>query len=67
MNDAALLAANLFAGGQETTVRLLSFALRMLGERPDLQQALRDDRDRIPNFIEETLRTGEPAARRSSA
>ena len=30
-NDAALIAANLFVGGQETTVRLLSFALRMLG------------------------------------
>ncbi len=37
VNDAALIAANLFAGGQETTVRLLSFALRMLGERQDLQ------------------------------
>jgi cytochrome P450 len=60
VGDAALLAANLFAGGQETTVRLLSFALRMLGERPDLQQAVRDDRDRIPNFIEETLRLESP-------
>ena len=60
MSDAALLAANLFAGGQETTVRLLSFALRMLGENPDLQQALRDDRDRIPNFVEETLRLESP-------
>ena len=39
VKDAALIAANLFAGGQETTVRLLSFALRMLGERPDLQEA----------------------------
>ena len=54
------IAANLFAGGQETTVRLLSFALRMLGERPDLQQLVRDDRDRIPNFIEETLRLESP-------
>jgi cytochrome P450 len=60
VRDAALLAANLFAGGQETTVRLLSFALRMLGERPDLQQAVRADRDRIPNFIEETLRLESP-------
>jgi cytochrome P450 family 150 subfamily A5 len=58
--DAALVAANLFAGGQETTVRLLSFTLRMLGERPDLQRAVRDDRDRIPNFIEETLRLESP-------
>jgi cytochrome P450 family 150 subfamily A5 len=60
VRDAALLAANLFAGGQETTVRLLSFALRMLGERPDLQQLVRDDRARIPNFIEETLRLESP-------
>ena len=60
VGDAALLAANLFAGGQETTVRLLSFSLRMLGERPDLQQLVRRDRDRIPNFIEETLRLESP-------
>jgi len=60
VSDAALIAANLFAGGQETTVRLLSFALRMLGERPDLQQLVRDDRERIPNFIEETLRLESP-------
>ena len=58
--DAALIAANLFAGGQETTVRLLSFALRMLGERPDLQKAVRADREQIPNFIEETLRLESP-------
>jgi cytochrome P450 len=60
VSDAALIAANLFAGGQETTVRLLSFALRMLGERPDLQRLVREDRDRIPNFIEETLRLESP-------
>ena len=60
MKDAALIAANLFAGGQETTVRLLSFALRTLGERPDLQELVREDRDRIPNFIEEMLRIESP-------
>ena len=60
VKDVALLAANLFAGGQETTVRLLSFALRILAERPDIQAALRNDRDRIPNFIEETLRYESP-------
>src|ERR1700677_412217 len=58
--DAALIAANLFAGGQETTVRLLSVALRMLGEPPDLQASVRADRARIPNFIEETLRLESP-------
>src|SRR3984885_10041973 len=60
VKDAALIAANLFAGGQETTVRLLSFALRTLGERPDLQELVREDRDRIPNFIEEMLRIESP-------
>jgi cytochrome P450 family 150 subfamily A5 len=60
VKDAALIAANLFAGGQETTVRLLSFALRMLGERPDLQELVRDDRRRVPNFIEEMLRLESP-------
>ena len=60
VGDVALLAANLFAGGQETTVRLLSFALRTMAERPDIQQLLREDRSRIPNFIEETLRFESP-------
>lgn len=60
VKDVALLAANLFAGGQETTVRLLSFALRIIAERPDIQDRLRADRDRIPNFIEETLRYESP-------
>jgi cytochrome P450 len=60
VHDVALLAANLFTGGQETTVRLLSFALRILAERPDIQERLRGDRERIPNFIEETLRFESP-------
>jgi cytochrome P450 len=60
VHDVALLAANLFAGGQETTVRLLSFALRLIAERPDLQALLRADRERIPGFIEETLRYESP-------
>lgn len=60
VSDAALIGANLFAGGQETTVRMLSFALRMLAERPDLQEIVRRDRDRVPGFIEETLRLESP-------
>ena len=58
--DVVRIAANLFAAGQETTVRLLGSALQLLGERPDLQQRLRDDRDRIPNFVEEALRFESP-------
>jgi cytochrome P450 len=60
VEDVALIAANLFTAGQETTVRLLAFALRVIGERPDVQQALRDDRSLIPNFIEEVLRYESP-------
>ncbi len=60
VQEVALLAANLFAGGQETTVRLLSFALRIIAERPDVQAFLRQDRERIPSFIEETLRYESP-------
>jgi len=60
VNDVALLAANLFTGGQETTVRLLSFALRLIAERPDLQERLRADRSLVPNFVEETLRYESP-------
>ena len=32
----------------------------MLGDRPDIQQRLRDDRSLIPNFIEESLRFESP-------
>jgi cytochrome P450 len=58
--DAVRVAANLFAAGQETTVRLLGSALRILAEDADLQRLLRAERDRVPNFIEETLRTDSP-------
>ncbi len=58
--DVVRIAANLFAAGQETTVRLLGSALQLIGERADLQARLRRERDRIPSFIEETLRYESP-------
>ncbi|HUC04300.1 MAG TPA: cytochrome P450 [Acidimicrobiales bacterium] len=58
--DVVRVAANLFSAGQETTVRLLAAALQTLGERPDIQQLLRDEPDRIPNFVEECLRIESP-------
>jgi cytochrome P450 family 150 subfamily A5 len=58
--DVARIASNLFAAGQETTVRLLGAALQLMGERPELQQLLRDERERIPNFVEECLRIESP-------
>ena len=50
----------LFAAGQETTARLLASALKQLALHPELQDELRAHRDRIPNFIEETLRFESP-------
>jgi cytochrome P450 len=58
--DVARIAANLFAAGQETTVRLLSYAFQVVGERSDLQERLRKDRSLIPNFVEECLRIEGP-------
>ena len=40
--DVVRVAANLFAAGQETTVRLLSSALQLIAEDPELQRVLRD-------------------------
>lgn len=58
--DVARIAANLFAAGQETTVRLLGTALAYIGDDPELQQQLREHREQIPNFVEECLRIESP-------
>src|SRR5246127_3318507 len=60
VGDVVRVATNVFSAGQETTVRLLGTALKVLGEQPDIQQALRADRSLIPNFIEEALRIESP-------
>ncbi len=54
------MATFLFIAGHETTARLLSSAMRVLAEDPDLQSTLRANRDRIPNFVEEMLRLESP-------
>ena len=58
--DVVRVATNVFSAGQETTVRLLSTALKVLGDRPDIQQKLRADRSLLGNFIEECLRIESP-------
>jgi cytochrome P450 len=50
----------LFAAGQETVTKLLSSAVQTLGERPDLQQTVRENRKLVGPFIEESLRTQSP-------
>lgn len=58
--DVVRVATFLFAAGQETTVKLLSAGLRVIAEQPEIQALLRDDRSRIPVFLEEALRTESP-------
>ena len=58
--DVARVATFLFAAGQGTTVDLLSSALLMLAERPELREQLRDDPTQIPAFVEEMLRYESP-------
>ena len=71
--DVVRTATFLFGAGQDTTAKLLSAALRILGDRLDIQQQLREDRSLIPVFIEECLRMDSPVksvfrmARKSTA
>jgi cytochrome P450 family 150 subfamily A5 len=58
--DVVRVAANLFSAGQETTVRLLGTALQTIGEDTGIQQRLREDYERIPDFVEECLRFESP-------
>jgi cytochrome P450 family 150 subfamily A5 len=58
--DVVRVASNLFAAGQETTVRLLGASLQLIGERPDVQTLLRERRDLVPTFVEEMLRSESP-------
>jgi cytochrome P450 len=58
--EVARIAANMFAAGQETTVRLIGAALRRIADEPELQARLRASRELIPRFLEETLRVEGP-------
>ena len=58
--EVARIASNLFAAGQETTVRLIGTALRRIADEPETQAELRANRELISRFVEETLRTEGP-------
>lgn len=53
-------AAVLFGAGQDTTVRLITAMLKTLGEKPGIQQQVRDDRRLVSEFVEEVLRLDGP-------
>ena len=60
LDTLSLLARFLFGAGQDTTSHLISMAIRILADDLPLQQRLRDNPDRIGDFIEEVLRYDPP-------
>ncbi|BBY67722.1 hypothetical protein MHEL_59650 [Mycolicibacterium helvum] len=58
--DVVNLSTFLFAAGSETTTKLVSSAVRFIADNPGSEQALREDRSKIPAFLEETLRMESP-------
>jgi cytochrome P450 len=60
IEDVMNLSTFLFAAGTETTTKLVSSAMRIIGESPEFEKALREDRGKIGAFLEETLRMESP-------
>jgi cytochrome P450 len=60
VDDVMNLSTFLFAAGTETTTKLVSSAMRIIGESPVFEKALREDRSKIAAFLEETLRMESP-------
>lgn len=60
IEDVMNLSTFLFAAGTDTTTKLVSSAVRFIGDNPTFEQALREDRSKIPAFLEETLRMESP-------
>ena len=58
--EVARIVSNLFAAGQETTVRLIGTALKRIADEPETQATLRANRELVPRFVEEVLRTEGP-------
>lgn len=54
--EVVAVATFLFGAGQDTTVQLFTGMMRYLSENPGLEDRLRSERGRIPDFIEEVLR-----------
>ena len=58
--DGTIILQNLLSAGGESTTSLLGNAVRLIAERPDLQDQLRHDPELIPSFVEEALRLESP-------
>jgi cytochrome P450 len=60
MAEMLSIVQQLLVAGNETTTKMLTEMMRLLGEHPDQWQMLRDDPSRIPAVVEETLRMATP-------
>ncbi|RAV10354.1 cytochrome P450 [Mycolicibacterium sp. GF69] len=60
IEDVMNLSTFLFAAGTETTTKLVSSAVRFIADDPGFEKELREDRGKIPAFLEETLRMESP-------
>ncbi len=59
-SEAIGILTTLLSAGGETTTSLLGNAVRMLAERPELQEQLRQNPEQIATFAEEALRLESP-------
>jgi cytochrome P450 len=59
-SDGVAILQNLLSAGGESTTSLLGNSVRLLAERPELQQQLRADLELVPIFVEEALRLESP-------
>jgi cytochrome P450 family 150 subfamily A5 len=59
-DHARAIAHTFHVGGQETTSKLLTSAMRLVAADPELQSTLRADPALIPAFVEEALRIQSP-------
>ncbi len=60
MPEMLSIVQQLLVAGNETTTKMLTEMMRLLGEHPDQWQMLKDDPSRIDKVVEETLRMSTP-------
>ena len=59
-SEGVAILQNLLSAGGESTTSLLGNSVRLLAERPRLQQQLRENSELVPIFVEEALRLESP-------
>lgn len=60
MPEMLSIVQQLLVAGNETTTKMLTEMMRLLGEHPDQWDAVRADLDRVDRIVEETLRLSTP-------